>query len=527
MIKFEPRDDCKYKNDYLAIFKAIEAGSCNGIEYPAAETYRTLILTDLFFVVLFVMGIEKANHPFVVKMCRMVEDGASGDTLDVWARFHFKSTIITKAETLQYHLKNPKHCTGIIAYARPLAKKFLQSIKELCETSDLLKLAFPDVLWANPERESPKWSLDEGITFKGADPSRSESTIEAYGLIEGSPVGRHYERLIFDDIETEDTSNSPDMMDKVFSKFEATYGNLGTGSDNDIIRVIGTHYSHTGPITRINEMKYPDSDENIFTMRKITASADDTASGTPVLIDDKTWRKLKASRHFNSQQLCDPTPLGTQSLNAEYMTYIDHEFLPNDRLKFMFIDPAGDKDTQTTGRDCWAMGVFSVEPQIDDIGASNVYIEDLVIEQMNHAGSVDAAVRMYLRNGMIQKLGIEKMGQATFDDHIVTALRAKGRHISVDSGSLVLMKPESGVKRNKQAAIESYLSWPLANNKIRYSSAIPQPYIDRLKNEMNKFPFWHDDGLDLLKMLYQTLKDYRFERTFHQPRLRSTRISVA
>lgn len=522
MINFTPIEGCKYKHDYIAIFKDIENGTL-----PESATYRTLILQDLFFVVCFVMGIEKANHPFVVQQCRMVEDGEQKDTLDVWARFHFKSTIITIAETLQYHLKHPDHCTGIIAYARPLAKKFLQAIKELCETSDLLKLAFPDVLYGNPERESAKWSLDEGISFKGSNSARKESTIEAYGLIEGAPVGRHYERIIFDDIETEDISGSPDMMDKVFSKFEMNYGNLGTGSDDDIIRIIGTYYSHAGPITRIQEMMYPDSDENIFTLRKVTASVDGTANGDPVLIDTNTWRKLKASRHFNSQQLCDPTPSGAQSLNSEFLTYIDQEFIPADRLKFMIIDPAGDKDKQTSGRDCWAMGVVSVEPCMDDIGASNVYIEDLVIEQMNHAGSVDAATRMYLRNGMIQKLAIEKMGQSTFDDHIVNALRAKGRHLSTDSGSLILMKPETGKNRNKQVAIESYLQWPLANGKIRYSSAIPQPYIDRLKSEMDKFPFWHDDGLDILKMFYQILKDYRFEKNFQQPRLRSTRISVA
>ena len=47
------------------------------------------------------------------------------------------------------------------------------------------------------------------------------------------------------------------MLDKVFSKFEMSYGNLGTGSDSDIIRIIGTYYSHSGPITRIQEIIYP------------------------------------------------------------------------------------------------------------------------------------------------------------------------------------------------------------------------------------------------------------------------------
>jgi hypothetical protein len=497
------KDPLKYKHDYIAIFKDIEAG-----KLPEAATYRTLILTDLFFIVCFVMGIEKANHPFVVKQCRMIEDGDAGDTIDVWARFHFKSTIITIAETLQYHLKNPDHCTGIIAYARPLAKKFLQAIKELCETSDLLKTAFPDVLYGNPERESAKWSLDEGISFKSSNPARKESTIEAYGLIEGSPVGRHYERIIFDDIETEDISGSPDMMDKVFSKFEITYGNLGTGSDSDIIRIIGTYYSHTGPITRIQEMKYPDSDETIFKLRKVPASVDGTASGDPVLIDTNTWRKLKASRHFNSQQLCDPTPRGDVKLDSSMMTYIDQEFIPHDRIKFMIVDPAGDKEKQPTGRDGWAFGVISV-----------------VIERMSHAESVDNGTRMYLRNGMIQQVAIEKIGQATYDEHLITALRAKHRHISVDAGSLLLIKSD---KKNKKNEIESALQWPLANGKIRYSSAIPQVYIDRLKAEMDKFPFWHDDGLDILKMLYQkVLPQFRFPTATAQKPMRSTRISVA
>lgn len=193
----------------------------------------------------------------------------------------------------------------------------------------------------------------------------------------------------------------------------------------------------------------------------------------------------------------------------------------------MIVDPAGDKDKQTSGRDCWAMGVFSVVPSIDDVGTSDVYIEDLIIDKMNHAGSVLTATNMYLRNGMIQKLGIEKVGQATFDDHMEGALRAKGRHVSVDNGTLVILKPERGKGLTKKVAIESAISWPLANGKIRYSSAIPKVYIERMKSEMDKFPLWHDDGLDLLKYLYVMLKDFRFARDMKQKPLRSPRISVA
>jgi hypothetical protein len=457
----------------------------------------------------------------------MVEDGEQSDTIDIWARFHFKSVIITQAETLQYALANPKDCNGIFAYARPLAKAFLRSIKTLCEESDLLKLAFPDVLWSKPQTQAPKWSEDDGLTFKGANPARKESTIEAWGLVEGMPTGRHFERTVFDDIETDDIKDSPEMMDKVFSKFEMSYINLGTGSDKDIRRVIGTYYAHSGPIKRIEDMKRPTDSEPIFNSRIVPGSVDGTINGEPVLMEPETWEIAKASRHFNSQQLCDPTPGSEVKLDSSMMTYIDHDFIPLDRMKFMIVDPAGDMDKQSSGRDAWAMAVFGVVPSIDEVGTSEVFIEDLIIEKMNHAGSVLTATNMYLRNGMIQQLGIEKVGQATFDDHMENALRAKGRHVSVDAGTLKILKPAAGANRNKKVAIESAIAWPLANARIRYSSAIPQPYIDRLKSEMDKFPFWHDDGLDLLKYLYVMLADFRFARDVKQPKLRSVGISVA
>ena len=78
-----------YKFDYEAIFTDI----ANGV-LPERETFRMLILEDLFFIVHFVMGIEKANHPFVVDRCHDVEAGPRTNTLDVLARFHYKSVII-------------------------------------------------------------------------------------------------------------------------------------------------------------------------------------------------------------------------------------------------------------------------------------------------------------------------------------------------------------------------------------------------------------------------------------------------
>jgi hypothetical protein len=54
------------------------------------------------------------------------------------------------------------------------------------------------------------------------------------------------------------------------------------------------------------------------------------------------------------------------------------------------------------------------------------------------------------------------------------------------------------------------LQWPLNNGKLFYSKAIPQKYIDALIEEMNKFPFYHVDILDMLAYAYDLFKEYRF-----------------
>lgn len=497
-----------YRYDYAKFFNMVATGEIN---YETSRSYyRKFILEDLFFIVCFVMQIERANHPFVVEMCRKVQDGPRSNTLDVWARGHFKSVIITQAETLQYHLNNPEHCTGIMAYARPLGKAFLRSIKVLCETSELLKWCFPDILWQNPQSDAPKWSEDDGLIFKRQSSSRKESTIEAWGLVEGQPTGRHFERVVFDDIETDDIKDSPDMLDKVYSKFEMA-GNLGTMSDTDIVRVIGTYYSHFGPIVRIENMVHMETDGSdgkpVYSLRKVTGSSDNTKDGEPVLVGIDTWNKLKTGQHFNSQQLCDPTPAGDIKLNPTYLKPVDPEDIPKDVVKFLILDQAGGSDTNQTAGDLWACGLFGVKPKADEIGASDVYIVSLEADRMTHSEGIETVVRMYMDGGIIRQLGVEKVGLSTTEVHIVNALKAHGRRVSVDAGNLVLLRPAG---RSLAKRIEGAVQWPLNNGKLHYSTAINKKHIERLRMEMEKFPYFHSDIVNIIAYLYDILKDFHF-----------------
>ncbi len=488
-----------YTKDYDGILRGVAQGVLN-----ERDVLRSLFANDLWFLLRFGFGIEKANHPFVVEVARMVEAGPRTDTLDIWARFHFKSSLITQAETLQFEIKNQEKCTGIHCYVRPAAKAFLRSIKILCEESELLQWCFPDVLWKNPKGEAPKWSEDEGLILKRNNSARKESSIEAWGLVEGMATGRHFERNVFDDLETDDIRESPDMLDKVFSKFNMAFVNLGTGREDDQTRVIGTYYSHFGPNIKIRDMKYPDG-RKVYQLRLIPGSKDGTKDGEPVLMDQNTWEKAKMGIHFNSQQLCDPTPSSEIKLDKRMLRPIEPVFIPKNIYKFMVLDQAGGDETDKQSKDLWSYGVFGVEPSINDIGQSKVYLLDVEADKMSHSQGIDGVVRMYC-NHIIRQLGVEKVGLSTTEIHIANALRAQGRRIELKE-NLIALTP-SGRSKNKR--VEDALQWPLNNGMLYYSTDVPSRYIDAIKEEMDKFPFYHVDILDMWAYLYDLIKEFKF-----------------
>src|SRR3990167_375447 len=286
---FSPKPGINYKHNYVNYSQIPEVKELWESLFPGAtgltksivekNVLRYLILNDLWFIVYFVLGIPISNHPFVVDLARKIEDGPNTSTLDVIARGHFKSTIITKAETIQYHLKHPEHCTAIFSYKKPLAEQFLASIKQAYESEFLRKL-FPEVLYNNPEHDSSSWSLQNGIIINRKGKTRTEKTIFASGLSEGMATGMHVERRIYDDIETGDMAGSPDVMMDCFNKFQLS-SFLGTKSELDVKRIVGTFYHWEGPLAKISRLQDANG-KYIYATRIIPGTDDGQPNGKPV-----------------------------------------------------------------------------------------------------------------------------------------------------------------------------------------------------------------------------------------------------
>lgn len=496
LLEFEAIPNCKYLYNYDKIFRDIAWGRIDAI-----PTYRELILKDLWFVVFAVFEIQAANHPFVVKACRDVQFGPKDYTLDLWGREHFKSTIITKAETIQEILANPEERIAIFSHTRSNAKGFLRPIKNLFEENLLLKTCFPDILYEKPESEAPKWSEDEGIVVKRKG-SYTESSVEAWGLIEGMPTSRHYTRRKYDDIMTQDYVNSPDQMMELIDKFDHSQ-NLGT--DGGTHRVIGTPYHYNDVYAVLRKKKNPQG-KLVYNIRLKPSTADGKINGKPVLISQARLDNLKQDlKVFNSQHLLDPSPVGVRALDSSYLKSIPLQKLPNDLYKFMVIDPAGD-DKDGTG-DSWAIVVYGVSPFLDDLGASDIYVLDGLVSPLREEAAPYDIARIYKRNGLILQLGVEKVGISTAEIHVKNALLKEGIYISIEEGTLHILRP-GGLDNTKR--IERMVPWSLYNGKIHICDSVSDAMKSRIAMEMDQFPFWHDDFLTTLSYLYTMIKDYNF-----------------
>lgn len=507
-VEFIDIPEARYPGNH-SYYKVMDKIAAREPGWDELSTLRALILNDLFFIIYFVMKMRQANHPFVIDRCREVQEAEDKDTINntlfLWSREHYKSTIITTARTVQRLLRNPERRFGIFSYAKDPAKKLLRPIKNLFESSQILKDCFRDVLYQNPEGESPKWSEGDGIVVR-REGFYKESSVEAHGLLEGMPTGSHFTDLVYDDIETEDLVNTPEMMEKTKRAYEAS---KFLGSEGSCQVVSGTTYHWNGPLQYIKQKTYSDG-KKMFQVSFQPCCENGDPNGKSVLLSEEKIREWKTdSRSFNSQGLLNPTPITDIKLNPELLKIIRTKFLPEKLYKFMVVDSAGDKGKRADGRtpDAWAFGVIGVEPYLDNLGVSNIYILDLEIGVMSEPVALKKIVDMYMRHGRIMKLGVEKVALSTAETHISNALRMRGRLVTIDNEMLQVLSPAG---RSKQKRIESSLQWPLENGKIHVLETLDNDSLERLRLEMEKFPYWNDDGLDMMAYLYDLINGYNF-----------------
>lgn len=312
-----------------------------------AEGARALALADRYYLLIKVLGRGDAWHPWIYDRCREVESHPDG-YLDIWGREHYKSTIITYAGAIQEILRNPEVTIGLFSHTKPIAKAFMSQIKRELESNETLRNLFPDVLWDNPQRDSPSWSLDGGLIVKRKT-NPKEATIEAHGLVDGQPTSRHFGLLIYDDVVTRESVNTAEQISKTTESWELS-DNLGSSGGRKWH--VGTRYSYADTYADIIKRGAA-----ILRHRPATDTGD--ISGTPVLFSQAEWeRKVRdqGEATIACQMLGNPLA-GHQRMfdQADLQVY---EIRPETLMVYIMVDPARSikKDSANT-----AMAVVGVD----------------------------------------------------------------------------------------------------------------------------------------------------------------------
>lgn len=240
---------------------------------------RDIALVDLYWLLRYILDKPFVENNWWFARCREVQASPDGH-LDLWAREHGKSTIITVALTIQDILNDPEVTIGIFSHTKAIAKSFLRLIKAEFETNVLLKDMFSHILFEYPESESPKWSEDVGIIVRRKT-NQNEATIEAHGLVEGMPTGKHFQKRIYDDVLTPESVKTPDQMHKVT---EALDMSQNLGRVGGVFRMIGTRYLQGDPYEVYIK-------RGVVKPRIYPATDSGRVDGNPVYFSEEEWDK--------------------------------------------------------------------------------------------------------------------------------------------------------------------------------------------------------------------------------------------
>jgi hypothetical protein len=312
---------------------------------------RWLARSDRYYLLVRLLNRIDAIHPWLYARCREVEEKPDG-YLDLWAREHYKSTIITFAGAIQEILRDPEITIGIFSHTKPTSKKFLVQIKEELETNRTLQELFPDVLYPEPRRHAPRWSEEKGIVVRRKS-NPKESTVEAHGLVDGMPTGAHFRLRIYDDVVTLESVNTPEQVKKTTTAWEVS-DNLGARSADGRKRAwhVGTRYSFADTYQEIIDRK-------ALHIRQHAATDTGLKDGKPVFLTEEAWADIKMRQSdatLACQQLMNPAAGKQAMFDKDWLKFLDVR--PAILNVYILIDPANSlkKDSDNT-----AMAVIGLD----------------------------------------------------------------------------------------------------------------------------------------------------------------------
>ena len=541
---------------HMVLEDARKKGKAN---LDAVERY--LCQHDLYYLGLFILDIRKMYsekiraldgseteifHPWLYNRCREVE--ARPDfCVDIWAREHFKSTIITLLKSVQDILCNPEVAICIYSYNSRLAHKFVRQIREAMENNRLKEL-FPDIIpedtktgkyrtkddYGKEQEKKFQWS-DENFTVKRKT-GRKEPTVSGYGLVTGQPTGMHFDILVYDDCVTPDSVRTQGQNEYTTEQWKMS---LNTGSGESVrVRIIGTRYDERDTYFHILNPLYQQKGVMGGSKYQLRVYPCMKPDGTPVLytkeyLEDK--RITMVGIVFAAQMMCDPKQSTNFRFDEEWISpRCSQKKVYDERGRYnwyIFVDPANSKSKRS---DYTAMVVIGAGED------GKYYLADGIRDKLSLSERIDkifGLVQKWSDGPTMPKVFWEQSGLSSDTEMLSVAMRERNFFFPLMAMTTKprlmfdpRMSPGGSLKEQRIMSLE-----PLFRNyRIVIAEEIPQVnYQGILENVASKFiddeyltfPFGdHDDFFDALSRIAdaETGPMIVFPRSFAKKRIASS-----
>jgi len=444
------------------------------------EATRRLCLYDLFYLLAFVLGREDMRRQWLYERCVEVQNNPDGH-LDLWAREHYKSTIITFGLTIQDILKNPNITVGIFSHTKSISRGFLKQIKFELETNSKLKRLFPEILYETPRKDAPaignSWT-DEGITVKRTQNSK-ECTCEAHGVVDGQPTSRHFSLLIYDDIVTLESVSTPEQIKKTTESLAISY-NLGAHGGRR--RWIGTRY-------HFNDTYKAIIDRGTAIQRIHSATDNGRDDGQPVFLSEQSLMEKRRDMGpyvFGCQMLQDPTADSAQGFKLEWLRYYETEPDLGEMNIYILVDPANSKKKASDYTVMWVVGLAPDR---------NYYLLDGIHDRLNLTQRTQALMDLHMEYTP-EGVGYEHFGIQADIQHIEAEMERMHYRFTITPLSDSTPKNDR-IRRLVPIFEQSRIILPRAIWKTNYEGKRVNLITELINDEYVPFPVMlHDDMLD-------------------------------
>lgn len=333
MGEFTRRAGAVYRQRYWDISRELDAYRGVDDYAGAVGLLREVTRDDMFAFGYYCLGMEYLNHPWVLERVYEVQD-AKDYTLYLWARGHYKSTIISFLWPLWLLVQNPENRICIFSDTKQRAMSFTSRINSAMTHSTVLKHVWHDIFYFDPFYESPKHTSKMVRVKRVGD--YLEESIEAQGVVGKMPTGKHYTHGIYDDLVVLENVATPDLMRKVDEGFRMS---LNLYADNSMRVVAGTHYDANDQYVKMMKTK-------LYTVSKYACTKDGSRDG-----EGWFWSRETIDRKFfemgeymgNTQLLLNPVPEHAQTFKMSWLEGKFFKGMPKVRMnKYLLVDPAGE-----------------------------------------------------------------------------------------------------------------------------------------------------------------------------------------